>query len=147
MSEGSIPCYDSFNELAAAQSGDIGEMSAFNKITAVSSPDGCQKMTLNQPRHSFVDGRGGVDFRTELYARDGVVPDKAKQNEYALAVENKPFYGVIPHGFTGFGKRVGEIIVFDDNGLRICNKSDVPGLGGYVELPAGWETTIEIVND
>ena len=103
-------------------------------------------VTWNQPRHSFADGSGGVDFRTEFYARDGIVPTKEKQNEIALALENNPFYGEIPSGFAGLGERVGEILVCDNKGLLICDKSEVSGLSGYKKLPDGWHKTIEYVS-
>jgi len=118
------------------------QMSAFTEQPSMRGTSICVE---NQPRWSFADGSGGVDFRTEFYARDGVVPTKAKQDEIALEVERNPFYGEIPSGFAGLGNRAGEILVYDNNGLRICNKSDVPGLSSYKKLPVGWETTIEYV--
>jgi len=132
--------YNGFTDLAA-NSGAVdpqllSQMAMFTRRAVT---------TQNRPHKSFADGNGGVDFCTEFYARDGIVPDKAKQNEIALAVEQKPFYGVIPSGFSGFGNRKGEIIVCDDNGLRICDKSDVQGLSGYFRLPNGWEKVVTIL--
>jgi len=113
-------------------------MTQFNGTQTVDVP------TWNHPHKSFAYGVGGVDFCTEFYARDGVVPDKAKQDEITRVVSWNPFYGEIPAGFSGFGNRKGEIIVYDDKGLRICDKSDVPELSGYFPLPKGWERVAEI---
>jgi len=133
--------FNSFDDLQVGHTVDGKPQSAlFDSPTAQDAA-----VTWNEPRGSFIDGKGGVDFRTELYATSGIVSDKAKQNEIARVVEEKPFYGEIPAGFSGFGNRKGEIIVKDDKGLRICNKSDVPELSGYFRLPEGWERAAEIV--
>ena len=130
--------YNSFDELAVANSDGFHSRNFSSGIT-------------NAPHHSFADGIGGVDFRLEFYERDGILPDKDKQKEISRQIlsERKPFYAEIPSGFIGFSKqeRVGEIIVYDEKGLRTCNKNDVPNLSSYVQLPSGWEKAIEIIND
>ena len=133
-----------FQTIAAEQA--VGGMVAFNAAGHVGSDGVVFKSVENQPRGIFTDGKGGVDFRIEHYAAEGVLSDKASQDKVALAVEQRPFYGVIPSGFSGFGERVGEILVSENNDLRVCNRSDVPNLGNYVELPSGWERVAEIVN-
>ena len=128
--------YNSFDEMAIG-TGQVGsDVSAFNLVT-------------NEPRRSFMDGRGGVDWRLEDYVSKGIVQDKAEQIEVRQAVElgkdpkdetiqYKGFYGIMPSSFTAFQERTGEILVDDGNGLEFRRGSEASNLGEYFKLPDEW---------
>jgi len=138
--------YNNFNEMAKANM--IAEPNCKSQMLAFNG-EACQLgsdvSVRNQPWHSFSEGTGGIDFHTEFYARDGVVPSKEAQNKIAHAMSHNPFYGELPAGFSGFGERTGEILVCDGNGMRICDKSDVSGLSGYVKLPEKWMDVAKLI--